>query len=116
MNETIPTEIFIKNATYEQKKLLFQLHDLALKEQEITQKINKIYGSISKGIYSEGSGITLCENDDDANIISNKLRIDLNFVRSQMARLLKKAVDELGMDNIGIIKRQYPNYIKYLKL
>ncbi len=40
----IGIEEFLKSATEEQKSLLFKL-----KEQEITEKINRIYSSINEG-------------------------------------------------------------------
>ncbi len=103
----------MRTATPEQKNILFAFGDLAEKENEISQKINRIYTSADKGgIYYDGAGVTLCETEEDARIISAKLREDLVTTRSQIADHLKKAVDELNMGNVGIIQRQYPNYVK----
>lgn len=108
----IGIEEFLKVASTEQKQLLSDLADLAEKEQGLSEKINKIYSSIDKGIYSNGEGITLCENADDANVISIGTKLELKDVRDQIARLLKKAVDELKMEDVGIIQRQYKNYVR----
>ena len=109
----IGIEDFMKTATSEQIQLLFNLSDLAEKENEIAEKINKIYSTVNKwpGIYSDGKGITLCEDEDDANVISIRHKLELQEVRDNIIRLLKKAINELGMENVGIIQRQYKNYV-----
>ena len=107
----IGVEEFLKTANDEQISLLFELADLAEKEKELAEKINKIYSSVNKGIYSDGKGITLCEDEDDANVISLGSRLELKDVRYEIAGLLKKAVNDLGMGDVGIIQRQYKNYV-----
>jgi len=109
----IGLEEFLKTATQEQKVILFVLHDLAEKEHELANKINKIYSSANSwpGIYSDGETITLCEDEDDANIISIEPRRELIKVRNKIAELLKKAVNDLNMGDVGIIQRQYKNYV-----
>ena len=109
--KTLSIEEFYKIATPEQNKLLSELYDAVEKEIEIAEKINAIYKSISIGTYCTGDAITVCESEDDANVISLELKIELKEVRSQVGRLLKKAVDELNMGNVGMIKRQYDNYV-----
>jgi len=110
---SIGLEEFLKTATPEQRQLLFDLSDLAKKEQELAEKINKIYSSANKwpGIYSDGEAITLCEDEDDANIISIEPKRELIKVRNKIAELLKKAVNDLNMGDVGIIQRQYKNYV-----
>ena len=108
----IGIEEFLKTASAEQKKLLFDLADLAEKERELSEKINKIYSSVDKGIYSNGEGITVCENGDDANIISLGSKLELIDVRDNIAMLLKRAVNELKMGDVGMIQRQYKNYVQ----
>ena len=110
--QVLSIEEFLKTATSEQRQILFDLHDLAEKEHEIAEKINKIYSSTNIGIYSNGAGITLCEDKEDANIISIAPKYELMCVRAQITELLKKAVNGLGMENVGIIQRQYENYVK----
>lgn len=109
----IEIEEFMKTATQEQRQLLFDLSDLAEKEKELADKINKIYSVAGKwpGIYSDGEGITLCENEDDANVISIGHKMELKDVRNKIVILLKKAVGELDMKDVGIIQRQYKNYV-----
>lgn len=110
---SIILEEFLKTATQEQKQLLFDLHDLAEKERELSDKINKIYASAGSwpGIYSDGKTLTLCEDGDDANIISMEPKQELLQVRAKIAGLLKKAVKDLKMGDVGIIQRQYKNYV-----
>lgn len=110
----IGIEEFLKTASAEQEQLLSDLADLSEKEQELSEKINKVYSTANKwpGIYSNGEGITLCEDADDANVISLATKLELKNVRDDMARLLKKAVDELKMGDVGIIQRQYKNYVR----
>ena len=105
-------EEFYKIATQEQKELLSQLYDAAQKEMEIARKINAIYESINYGTYSNDQSVTICESNDDADVISLGQKIELSKVRSQIGALLKKAVDELSMGNVGMIRRQYDNYVK----
>lgn len=104
-------EEFFKIATMEQKDLLSDIYNNVQEEVEITKKINDIYKSIDQGLYSSDKGITICESEDDANVISLKLKEDLQTVRTRIGRLLKKAVNELKMENVGIIQRQYGNYV-----
>lgn len=109
---TIYLEEFLKTASTDQKKLLLDLQDMAEREQKLTEKIDNIVRSVDTGIYSNNTSITLCEDIDDIAAISAGPREELKIVRSQMANLLKKAVDELGMGDVGIIQRQYKNYVK----
>lgn len=108
----IGIEEFLKTASVEQKQLLCDLADLADEERELCEKISKVYSSTNEGIYSNGEGITLCENADDANVICLGPKSELKVVRDKMVILLKKAVDELKMGDIGIIQRQYKNYVR----
>ena len=105
-------EEFYKIATQEQKELLSQLYDAAQKEMEIARKINAIYESINYGTYSNDQSVTICESNDDADVISLGQKIELSKVRSQIGAIIKKAVDELSMGNVGVIRRQYDNYVK----
>lgn len=111
-NKILSIEEFCKIATHEQMTLLSDLSDLVQKEIELAKKINAIYGSISKGIYSTEQGITLCEDTDDANVISLSLKVELKDLREKIAGLLNKAIDELSMGNVGLIQRQHNNYVK----
>ena len=110
----IGIEEFMKIARPEQMQLLFNLSDLAEKEKELADNINKIYSAANKwpGIYSDGKGVTLCEDEDDANVISLSHKLELKDIRDKIVILLKKAVNELNMKDVGIIQRQYNNYVK----
>jgi len=108
---SIDIKTFIKTATIEQKKIIFAFVDLAKKESELCEKINKIFASIQKGRYSsEGGSISVCEDEDDALIISMEPRNELESVRKEISSLMQKALD-LGMENVGLIKRNADYYI-----
>ncbi len=108
--QTISIEEFLKIATSEQKQLLLDLHDNAQKEYDIIKKIKNVYESVGVGVCHIDGGISICENEDDADIISLRLRMGLETIRENIGTLLKKAVYELEMRNVGIIQRQYNNY------
>lgn len=92
--------------------LLCRLADLAEKESKLCKEINRIYSNIEwPGIYTGREGITLCEDTDDANIISLNQKIELKEVRDEIVNLLKRAVNEFEMGDVGIIQRQYNNYV-----
>lgn len=105
-------EEFYQIATLEQKELLSDIYDNVQKEVEIAKKINVIYESISKGVYSSDGGVTICESVDDADVISLGLKTELQEVRATIGKLLKKAVDKLHMGDVGMIQGQYGNYVK----
>lgn len=109
---TIDLEEFLETASADQKKLLLDLQDLAEKERELSEKINKIFKSVNVGVYSNNAGITLCEDIDDIAAISAGPREELRIIKNQIAYLLKKAVEELEMGDVGIIQRQYKNYVR----
>ena len=112
--KTLSIEEFYSIATDEQKKLLSDLHDLVQQEVELAKKINNVYSSMENGIYSTGEGITLCEDSDDANVISSGFKMELKDIRRKIGTLLIKATKELSMDNVGLIQRQLANYKNYV--
>ncbi len=104
-------EDFMKAASDEQKELLFKLSETVEQEQKYAEEVNRIYGSMRSGIYSlDGISVTLCEDEDDARVISFKPRQELQRVREQMKDYMKKAV-ELNMAHLGIIQRNYEHYV-----
>lgn len=107
----ISIEDFIKSATKEQKELLFKLSETAKQEKKLEDEINYIYNSIKSGTYSQnGHSITVCEDKDDASVISMKPREKLKGVKEQMKAYMEKAV-ELGMEDLGLIQRNYEHYV-----
>jgi len=110
----LSVEEFYKIATMEQKELLSDIYNSIQEEADIAKKINNIYKSIDQGIYPNDRGVILCESEDDANVISLRLKEELKTVRERTGKLLKKAVDELDMRNVGVIQRQYGNYVTEL--
>lgn len=109
---TLPMDEFFQIATLEQKEILSDIYEDVMKEVAITKKIKSIYGSVDNGIYSQDGGVTVCDSNDDADIISLGSKVELEEVRKNIGVLMRRAVDELHMGNVGIIKRQYGNYVK----
>jgi len=108
----ITIEQFIQTATDEQKEILFKLYNLAMKERELSHKINTVYINLPNIMEVEKNAITICEDRDDSDVITIGLKKELQDIRSQMSNILIKAVNELGMSDVGIIQRQYKNYVK----
>lgn len=107
----INLEQFLKNADENQKELLFHLGEAAKKEDELCKKINRVFNSIKSGVYSpDGFEIIVCKDQDDALIISAKDREELDNVRRTMKGYMIEAV-KLGMKDLGIIQRNYQNYV-----
>lgn len=109
---TLSIEEFSRNATSEQKELLSDIYNNVQKEVSIAKKINVIYESIENGIYFQDGGVAICDSNDDADVISLGLKIELEDVRKDIGMLMRKAVEELHMGNVGMIQRQYGNYVK----
>jgi len=106
----IAIEDFMKTATAEQKDLLLKLGEAAKQEKKYVDKIKGIYDSIKSGVHSSDGCITLCEDEDDAMVISMRPRQELKRVREQVGTYMEKAV-ELGMGHLGIIQRNYEQYV-----
>ena len=107
---TVTIEEFMKTASAEQKDLLFKLSETAEEENKHAKEVNRISKSMSSGVYSDGFAVTLCEDEDDARVISAGPRQELRRAREKMKQYLKKAV-ELGMSQLGIIQRNYESYV-----
>jgi hypothetical protein len=102
---------FLDKATDAQKGLLKKLTETAQKENELCDKINRVYASMKSGVYSpDGFSITVCEDEDDAIIISAKDQEELDRVKGIMKGYMIEAVN-LGMGNLGIIQRNYKEYV-----
>ena len=100
----------METATDDQRNIMFDLVDLVEKEKELCKKIDKIFSSIKSGVHYSGGAISVCEDEDDALIISIKPRNELKLVRNQIGVLMQKAID-LGMGDVGIIERNSDYYI-----
>ncbi len=104
-------ESFMKTATKEQRDLLFQLSNTAEQENKYANKVNQIYNSMKKGIYSsDGFSVTVCEDAGDAMVISAGHRQELQRLRKEVKGCMEKAV-ELGMGHLGLIQRNYEHYV-----
>ncbi len=104
-------EDFIGTATEEQKDVLRNIKRLGDQEHKLATEINNIYNSIDKGVYSpDGCSIAVCEDEDDARVISMGPRYKLSKVRDEIKDYMVKAV-ELDMDELGFIQRNYEHYV-----
>jgi|GEM_PF-1898037 len=103
-------EEFVKTATKEQKDVLFKIFKLGEQEQKLANEVNKIRDSVKSGIYSDGYGITVCEDADDVAVISAGPREKLENVRREIKNYMLKAV-KLGMGDLGFIERNYEHYV-----
>ena len=108
----MPTSIesFMGTATNEQRELLFDMTRWAGYEKKYADEVKKIYDSIKSEVYSSDGAVTLCEDEDDARVISMGPRQKLKKVRDIMKEHMEKAV-ELGMGHLGVIQRNYENYV-----
>ena len=100
----------MKTATPQQRKLLFNMVNLAEEENRLAVRVNAVYNSIKNGGFFDGLAITPCEDEDDARVISMKPRSELAAVRKQLKGVMLDAV-KLGMGNLGIIQRNYESYV-----
>lgn len=108
---TTTIEDFMKTARPEQRELLLSLAETAEKEERLAGQVVRIMNSAGPGAcVSDGFSVTPCEDEDDARIISANPRQELQRVRSQMRDYMLKAV-ELGMQDLGIIQRNYEHYV-----
>ncbi len=84
-------------------------HLEALSELEHRQKteIEHIFGAVKQGTYHTGSGITVCETEDDARVISIGPRQRLKEAQDGMRRTLKEALS-LGLHTTPWVKT-YPD-------
>ena len=107
----MPLDVFLESATDEQrvcfKNLMIQLNDSEILQNEI----KGIYSAMEFGVYwfSDGSR-TLCENEDDALIISLKPRMRLEDVKKDIKKYLKQTVG-LGMRDLAIVQNNYKHYV-----
>ena len=107
---TLTIKEFLEKATEEQRKLIFQLNDLAREEKKYADETNRIQDSTKSGIYRDSLAVTVCEDEDDVMVISADARQKLNYVRRQMKQLYENAV-KIGMRELGIIERHYKHYV-----
>ena len=105
-------EDFIGTATDEQREVLTNLSRTGKEEKKLTDEVEAVYKSINTGgVYSlDGHSVTICEDNDNAAIISAGPKKELRIVKEKMATYMKKAL-ELDMGHLGIIQRNYETYV-----
>lgn len=83
-----------------------QLTGLVEKRDQLKLEIAHIFEAVNDGVYSsDGVGITVCETEDDACVISMGPRQRLKEVESEIKRQLKVAL-ELGMADVQLLSIQ----------
>ena len=101
------TEEVINNLSQDQQNVLYELGQLADKEQKVCEKIDV---QLKAGVYSQdGFSIGLCEDMDDMIVMDHPLLKERKNVKKQISETLKKAID-LDLSYLGIIQRQCKNY------
>ena len=104
---------------YAQKiNILQNLEKLGKREAQLQGKIGGIFASINDGIYQSNGAITVCENEDDARVISVGPRDNLRNIRNEIKRDLSRAIEDLGMHKNEMllelqpgVKMNVPEYI-----
>ena len=114
---TVSIDDFMLKATDEQKQLLFDLVELGEKENAICEKYNKKIKPYAKmaqkadpmkdGQYAK---IIAEDAEDFALLATKEERKELKQVKNKMKELYLKAV-KIGMGDLGIIQRNYENYV-----
>lgn len=94
---------------YSEKResILKQLETLGEQERREQQEIDRIFGSVKEGVYYTGRGITVCETEDDARVISIGPRRRRDEARAGMRHTLKEALS-LGLHTTPWVKT-YPD-------
>lgn len=71
-----------------------RLIELVLERDQLKQKIARIFGAVKGGVYSpDGVGVTVCEDEDDARVISMGPKQKLKEVEGEIKRQLKIALE-----------------------
>ncbi|MBW3005095.1 hypothetical protein KY310_04655 [Candidatus Woesearchaeota archaeon] len=112
MAKTLSVDEFMKTATANQKDLLNKIMVAATKEQDLAKEVNAVYAAAKPGgLHSpDGISLTVCEDEDDAKIVSLGSRMKLEETRAQIKRYMQEAV-KIGMGHLGIINRNYEHYV-----
>lgn len=115
---TVTVDDFIKTATEKQKAVLFELSDLAEQEKNLVDAYNKkvaphIADASNASELIDGQGAQSIR--EDAGFYAHLATLDeqgkLKEVRAKMKSLLVSTVNDYGMANLGIVQRQYQNYV-----
>jgi hypothetical protein len=109
MRELTPE--IIKKLTDEQVELLVELGDLAKKEWELTEKIEDLRKQAQKVGLDSGERETKAIHEDNEfdELLSLRLIREREMIRDKVAGLMK-SISEAGLDDLGLILRQAPNY------
>lgn len=104
-------ETFLKTASLNQKELLREIRELGMLEGLYAGNIEKINHSVKFGIYSpDGASASLCEDADDAAVISAGPKKSLEDVQAKLKDCMIKSL-ELGMRELDIIQKNYERYV-----
>ena len=73
-----------------------RLTELVKERDQLKQKIARIFGAVKRGVYSsDGVGVTVCETEDDARVISMGPRQKLREVEREIKRQLILSIQQL---------------------
>jgi len=109
------TDEVIKGLTPEQKNNLKRLAELAEKEEQVDEKIQRLF---EEGAYSEdGVSLTPCSDWDDFRVINafqppekqHPLYREITGAREQIKETLRESL-RLDLGYLGLIQRQCKNY------
>lgn len=105
------TPEIIKNLTDEQVELLVELGDLAKKEWELTEKIEDLRKQAQKVGLDTGNRKTRAIHEDNEfdELLSLRLIREREMIRNKVAGLMK-SISDAGLEDLGILQRQAPNY------
>lgn len=73
-------------------EIISNLESLIDKERNIENRIKDVYGSIKHGSYMSGGALTICENEDDAKVITIGHRQKLRDIEEEIKSMLKDAI------------------------
>jgi hypothetical protein len=112
------TDEVIKSLTAEQKKNLVKIYDLAIREGQVCEKIEKMF---KKGFryepHGDGLALSICENEDDFRVMNafkpaeeqHPLYRERNEVRESIRETLRESL-KLDLGHLGVIQRHCKNY------
>lgn len=116
----MPTKVkdFMKTATSEQQRVLFELLELTDKEKELMEAYKRKIEPLEKDARNaneliDGQMAQIIREDayDLAIIGTIKERGELEKVRERKRNLLMEAVRDYEMGHLGLIQREYERYV-----
>ncbi len=85
-------QLYKKESDKDRREIISNLESLIDKERNIEKRIKDVYGSIRHGGYMSGGALTVCENEDDAHVITIGHRQKLRDIEEEIKSMLKNAI------------------------